>query len=59
MVRGTPRLLDEDEAHRAENVPLHPWIETAAYNVVEIVPEVVTGRAFVLSRPWTHLRTGP
>ena len=57
VVRGTPRLLGEDEAHRAENVPLRPWIGDPKYHVVEIVPEVVTGRAFVLSRPWTHLRT--
>lgn len=57
VVRGTSRLLSEHEAHRAENVPLHPWIDTLKYNVVEIVPESVTGRAFELSRPWTHLRS--
>ena len=57
VVRGTPRVLGEDEAHRAENVPLRPWVGDSKYNVVEIVPEVVTGRAFALSRPWTHLRT--
>lgn len=45
------------EAHRAENVPLRPWVGDPTYDVVEIVPEVVTGRAFALSRPWTHLRT--
>mgnify|MGYP001578213793 CR=1 FL=1 len=56
VVRGTPRLLGEDEAHRAENVPLRPWVGTHKYNVVEILPEVVTGRVFTLSRPWTHLR---
>ena len=56
VVRGTPRLLGEDEAHRAENVPLRPWVGSPTYDVVEIVPAVVTGRAFALSRPWTHLR---
>ncbi len=56
VVRGTPRLLGEDEAHRAENVPLRPWVRTPKYNVVEIAPQVVTGRAFQLARPWTHLR---
>ena len=25
VVRGTARLLPEDEAHRADNVPLRPW----------------------------------
>lgn len=59
VVRGTPRLLGEDEAHRAENVPLRPWVGDDKYNVVEIMPETVTGRAFQLSRPWTHLRMNP
>jgi nitroimidazol reductase NimA-like FMN-containing flavoprotein (pyridoxamine 5'-phosphate oxidase superfamily) len=57
VVRGTARLLGEDEAHRAENVPLRPWVSTPKYNVVEIVPKVVTGRAFELTRPWLHERT--
>jgi nitroimidazol reductase NimA-like FMN-containing flavoprotein (pyridoxamine 5'-phosphate oxidase superfamily) len=55
VVRGTARLLGEDEAHRAENVPLRSWVSTLKYNVVEVVPEVVTGRAFELTRPWTEL----
>ena len=57
VVRGTPRILGEDEAHRAEQVPLRPWVGSLKYNVVEIAPEVVSGRVFTLSRPWTHLRT--
>jgi nitroimidazol reductase NimA-like FMN-containing flavoprotein (pyridoxamine 5'-phosphate oxidase superfamily) len=56
VVRGTARLLAEDEAHRADNVPLRPWTTTLKYNVVEIQPQVVSGRAFELSRPWLHLR---
>jgi nitroimidazol reductase NimA-like FMN-containing flavoprotein (pyridoxamine 5'-phosphate oxidase superfamily) len=57
VVRGTARLLGEDEAHRAENVPLRPWVRTLKYNVVEISPQVVTGREFALARPWLHERT--
>ena len=56
VVRGHTRLLDEHEEHRAENVPLRPWVPTLKYNVVEIVPEVVSGREFHLERPWLHLR---
>jgi len=56
VVRGPARLLPEDEAHRAETVPLRPWVPTLKYNVVEIEPRVVSGRAFELSRPWLHLR---
>ena len=56
VVRGSARLLPEDEAHRADNLPLRPWVPTLKYNVVEIQPNVVSGRAFELSRPWLHLR---
>lgn len=56
VVRGTARQLPEVEEHRSENVPLRPWVGTLKYNVVEIAPKVVSGRAFSLSRPWLHLR---
>ncbi len=56
VVRGTARSLPEDEAHRADNVRLRPWTTTLKYNVVEIQPKIVSGRAFELSRPWLHLR---
>ena len=59
VVRGRPRLLGEDEAHRAENLPLRPWVGEYKYNVVEIVPVTVSGRAFDLFRPWTHMRPAP
>ncbi len=55
VVRGSARLLPEDEEHRTENIPLRPWVGTLKYNVVEISPKVVTGRAFSLSRPWLHM----
>lgn len=56
VIRGRARVLDEHEEHRAENVPLRPWVPTLKYNVVEITPEVVSGREFHLDRPWLHLR---
>jgi nitroimidazol reductase NimA-like FMN-containing flavoprotein (pyridoxamine 5'-phosphate oxidase superfamily) len=56
VVRGYARHLGEDEEHRAESLPLRPWVATPKYDVVEIVPSEVTGRRFELSRPWTHLR---
>jgi nitroimidazol reductase NimA-like FMN-containing flavoprotein (pyridoxamine 5'-phosphate oxidase superfamily) len=56
VVRGSARLLPEDEAHRSENVSLRPWVPSLKYNVVEITPKVITGRAFSLERPWLHLR---
>lgn len=48
IVRGVARRLDEDQQHRADDVPLHPWVPTAKYEVVEIRPDEITGRAFVL-----------
>lgn len=57
VVRGSARILPEDEEHRAEHVPLRPWVGTPKYHVVEISPQVVTGRVFELSRPWLHLMT--
>ena len=57
VLRGSARLLPEDEAHRAENLRLRPWVPGLRYNVVEIVPAVVSGRQFELDRPWLHLRT--
>ena len=56
VVRGRARRLEEDEAHRAEQVPLRPWVPTLQDDVVEIVPVQVSGRRFVLDRPWLHER---
>ena len=50
IVRGHARLLEEDEAHRIENVPLRSWLKTLKYNVIEIVPAKLTGRRFHLNR---------
>ena len=55
VLRGVARRLPEDEAHRAENIPLRPWVPTLKYDVVEIRPSQISGRAFELSRPWLHM----
>jgi len=56
VVRGRARILPEDEAHRAELVPLRPWVEgPEKYDVVEIAPQHVTGRSYRLDRPWLHM----
>jgi uncharacterized protein len=55
VVRGVARRLEEDELHRAEQVPLRPWVKTPKYDVVEIRPTEITGRSFDLSRPWLHM----
>jgi len=55
VLRGRGRRLEEDEEHSAENVPLHPWVDTPKWNVVEIEVTEISGRAFDLSRPWQHM----
>ena len=50
VVRGTARVLPEDEAHRADDLKLRPWVPTLKYDVVEIAPHVITGRRFELVR---------
>lgn len=55
IVRGRGRRLEEDEEHRAENVPLRPWVDTPKWNVVEIEVTEISGRRFNLSRPWRHV----
>ena len=59
IVRGRARRLEEDEAHRAENLPLRPWVATSKWDVVEIAVTEVSGRRFELSRPWRHLIPDP
>jgi hypothetical protein len=56
LVRGRARRLEEDEARRADNLPLRPWLAEPRYVVVELVPDKVSGRRFVLDRPWLHAR---
>jgi nitroimidazol reductase NimA-like FMN-containing flavoprotein (pyridoxamine 5'-phosphate oxidase superfamily) len=56
VVHGEARQLNEHEAHRAEQLPLHTWVPGERYEVVEIRPTSLTGRAFPLERPWTHMR---
>jgi len=50
VLRGVARRLEEDEEHRADDVGLRPWLGTLKYNVVEIQPTAISGRAFVLER---------
>jgi hypothetical protein len=51
VARGRLRRLEEDEEHRIDDLPLHSWLPTLRYDVVELVPDVVTGRRFRLQRP--------
>jgi len=50
IVRGQARRLEEDQAHRADEVGLRPWVPTRKDEVVEIRPTEITGRAFWLER---------
>ncbi|GAA3613547.1 pyridoxamine 5'-phosphate oxidase family protein [Marihabitans asiaticum] len=56
ILRGTARVLEGQEAYRADNVPLRPWVSTEKHTVVEITPTEMSGRSFDLDKPWTHMR---
>jgi hypothetical protein len=60
VARGHLSQLEEDQEHRVDDLPLHPWVPTLKYDVVELVPETVTGRYFRLERdePDTELAGG-
>ncbi len=51
VARGQLTRLPEDQEDRVEGLPLHPWVPTVKYNVVELVPTDLTGRFFRLQRP--------
>jgi nitroimidazol reductase NimA-like FMN-containing flavoprotein (pyridoxamine 5'-phosphate oxidase superfamily) len=48
VARGNLRRLEEDEQARADALPGRPWVDTPKYDVVELTPEVVTGKRFRL-----------
>lgn len=61
IVRGRARMLEEHEEHRADNVPLRPWVgssklEVMEHHFVEIDITELSGRRFELNRPWLHMR---
>lgn len=49
IVRGVARRLEEDEEHEFDGV-LPSWLSTPKYNLVEITPTEISGRAFELAR---------
>ena len=51
VVRGRLHRLAEDEAARVEGRLPQSWIPTPKYDVIELQPDVVTGRRFLLRRP--------
>jgi uncharacterized protein len=51
VARGHLRKLGDDEAHRADSLGLTSWLPTPKDDVIELLPEAVTGRRFRLQRP--------
>ncbi len=58
VARGAARLLDEASAHRADDLPLRPWVGRYKYNVVELTPTEITGRRFTIDQHARHLWLG-
>lgn len=55
VVHGRANVLEGREASATDALPLRPWVDTAKFNVVAVVPDEITGRRFELDRPWTHM----
>lgn len=51
LARGRLRHLAADEQASLGEARFHSWIPTPKGDVVELLPESVTGRRFLLSRP--------
>ncbi len=50
IVKGVARRLENrSEIEFAESLPLRPWVDTEKFYYVEIVPNIITGRRFVLN----------
>ena len=51
VARGRMRRLEEDERHRLDSLARKSWIASDEADVIELVPDEVTGRRFILRRP--------
>jgi uncharacterized protein len=51
VARGRLRQLREDEQRRLGSLAARSWIPTEKPEVIELVPDLVSGRRFVLRRP--------
>jgi nitroimidazol reductase NimA-like FMN-containing flavoprotein (pyridoxamine 5'-phosphate oxidase superfamily) len=60
VLRGRLQRVPENEAHLVDDLPVQPWVAAEAFDVIRLVPEVVTGRRFRLrdaglrDRPGRH-----
>lgn len=50
IVKGHVHKVPASQEHLADDLELHPWVPTHKYNVMEIVPDELTGRSFRLNR---------
>ncbi|WP_340538856.1 pyridoxamine 5'-phosphate oxidase family protein [Nocardioides sp. GXZ039] len=51
VARGRLRRLEEDEVAEADPAVGLPWVSTPKNEIIELLPEEVTGRRFRLHRP--------
>lgn len=50
LVRGLLDHLGEVAEDEVDALPLRPWVPTLRYDVIELVPQAITGRRFLLRR---------
>ncbi|WP_392543533.1 pyridoxamine 5'-phosphate oxidase family protein [Oryzobacter telluris] len=59
VIRGRAHELHGAEADAVDQLPLRPWVDGVRSTVVAIEVDELSGRRFVLHRPWLHLRQNP
>ena len=50
MARGAAHRLSDRELHRLDSLKGRPWVSSQKLEAIELVPQIVTGRRFVLQR---------
>jgi hypothetical protein len=50
VARGRARRLEDRELHRLDDLPGGPWTPSPKLDGIELEPDVVTGRRFLLVR---------
>lgn len=55
ICRGNAVEVSGDEALMVEQLRLRPWVRAVKHHVVRIDIEEISGRFFMLTKPWLHM----
>ena len=55
ICRGRAVELTGEDAQMVDQLRLRPWVRTVKHHVVSIEIEEISGRFFMLTKPWLHM----